>query len=356
MPCVSLEELAFPCSPCFLCALIIAWPFGTTHPFRYEAKTGLTISDEELAKCICLCIEPESISECACPLCTDIGCEILALRGAIGCATCKGGPWPSALVSISAFSRALSCSDEVIPCMRRAGSDEDFTCRPLRCCVASGEVAGVAACPNCTFSLKLPKGVCDCFARENLDREWTWLKRQPTIEGKNHDKVTVRLHTYKGTVSELLQSVEAKAKPYLHHAWLASFARLQFHLDCDYMNEATEAVLLADFSTAMILGSGYKATCETDATANLYVVLVLYSVGGVKMCDYVRFWSSAATSAEFHHAAMHAVAKHLRDSGKVPGLKRLRVWADGHGSTYKGEAECCCGKSKLKNLTCCLKK
>ena len=27
-----------------------------------------------------------------------------------------------------------------------------------------------------------------------------------------------------------------------------------------------------------ILGGGYKATCETDATCNLYVVLVLYKV------------------------------------------------------------------------------
>lgn len=305
-------------------------------------RTGLAISDEEIARCICPCIEPEKIFECACPICTDMACELKALRGAIGCcATCKGGPWSAALASVSAYERATSCPDEKIDCMRRAGSDEDFTIRPLRCCVSPGEVPDLGACPSCALGVKLPKCGCDCFSTDNLAKEITWLKRQPTIEGKNHDKVTPRLRTYKGTVGDLLASVEAMTKPYLYHVWLARFTRRQFHLDCDYFDPDTEAVLLADFSTAMILGSGYKATCETDATANLYVVLVLYKArseeGEVETkCDYVRFWSSAGTSAEFHHQAMHAVVKNLKDTGKVPRLKRLRVWTDGHSSTYKG--------------------
>ena len=33
---------------------------------------------------------------------------------------------------------------------------------------------------------------------------------------------------------------------------------------------------------------------------------------------------------------MRIVARHLKQSGKVPGLRRLRVWTDGHTSTYKG--------------------
>jgi hypothetical protein len=137
-------------------------------------------------------------------------------------------------------------------------------------------------------------------------------------------------------VRELLASVQAKLKPFLYHKWLARFIRRQFHLECDHFNGIREAVLLADFATAMILGSGFKATCESDATANLYVVLVLYKRDGETKCDYVRFWSSAATSAEFHHKAMHVVAAHLKESGKDPGLRRLRVWTDGHTSTYKG--------------------
>jgi len=38
---------------------------------RYEANSGNRISDEEIAQCICPCIKPELISECACPTCTE---------------------------------------------------------------------------------------------------------------------------------------------------------------------------------------------------------------------------------------------------------------------------------------------
>jgi len=297
---------------------------------------GLSVSNEELAKCICPCIKPERIWECACPTCTDIECEIRALRDAMGCDACQGGPWATALSSINSFKRAISCADEEIPCMERAESSEPFKIRPLRCYVKPGEVPDVEPCSRCTLASKLPHGACSCFSDESLDHKWTWLKRQETIEGKNNDKITIRLRTYEGTVRELIASVMAKAKPYLHHKWLARFTRRQFHLDCDNFLGLCEAVLLADFSTAMVLGSGYKSTCETDATANLYVVLVLYKKNGETKCDYVRFWASAATSAEFHHKAMHVVAKHLKESGKVPGLRRLRVWTDGHTSTYKG--------------------
>jgi len=67
-------------------------------------------------------------------------------------------------------------------------------------------------------------------------------------------------------------------------------------------------------------------------------VLVLYKVQEngewVTKCDYLRFWSSAGTSAAFHHHAMHVAKAHIIK--KVPGLKTLRIWTDGHKSTYKG--------------------
>ena len=81
-------------------------------------------------------------------------------------------------------------------------------------------------------------------------------------------------------------------------------------------------------------------------TGNLYVVLVLYrdEETNEKKCDYLRFWSKASTSAEFHHAALRAVKRHLTGEdnhplgrgGRVKNLRRLYVWTDGHGSTYKG--------------------
>ena len=88
-----------------------------------------------------------------------------------------------------------------------------------------------------------------------------------------------------------------------------------------------------------VLGSGYKRTCESDATCNLYVVLVLYKekIGDAyrTVCDYVKIWSPATSSAAFHHHALHVVVKHLREK-KVPNLKRIILWTDGDSSTYKG--------------------
>lgn len=88
-----------------------------------------------------------------------------------------------------------------------------------------------------------------------------------------------------------------------------------------------------------MLGSGYKQTCESESTCNLYVVLVLYKKEledgkYTVICDYVRIWSPAKSSAEFHHQALKQVLEHLKN--KVPELKRLRVWTDGDSSTYKG--------------------
>ena len=73
-----------------------------------------------------------------------------------------------------------------------------------------------------------------------------------------------------------------------------------------------------------------------------YVCLVLHSPhdtqegGGpweVK-CDYVRIWSTAGTSAEFHHQALRDI--HDRYKLILPDLDEIHVWSDGHTSTYKG--------------------
>jgi len=312
----------------------------TAHKYERE-NPGKSIADHQLSKCLCPCIKPEKIADCACPDCADFTCLVRALREVIGCESCKDGIWVKALSSTSALAKSVSCDDECIPEMERAGSDDQFFMRPLRCCVADGEVTGITPCAQCRVSDRLPNGDCPCFSAKSLDGEVEWLTRQDTIEGKNHDQVVERLRSHTGKLSELLSSIREKAKPYLYHLWRARFIRRCFHLDCDFFEPLVEAVLLADFASAMVLGGGYKATCETDATCNLYVVLVLYKVLALDgswetKCDYVRFWSPASTSAEFHHHAMRIVMSYLKESGKVPNLKRLSVWTDGHPSTYKG--------------------
>lgn len=220
---------------------------------RYESEhPGLTISDSELFHCICPCIEPEVISDCACPECVDFECLVRALRDIYGCEVCAAGPWSIALASSSAMAKATSCQDEVIHAMRRSGSDEDFYMCPLQCCIVENEIPGLSPCIDCRVDDRLPYGNCQCFSEAFLSGKVIWLARQPTIEGKDHDRVVPRLRSYEGTVLELMIKIKSTVKSYLHHLWLVRFLRRQFHLDCDFFDQGSEAVILADFASKMV--------------------------------------------------------------------------------------------------------
>jgi hypothetical protein len=219
---------------------------------RYEQNNpGLSISDDELGKCVCPCIRPEKVSDCACPTCIDMQCSLRSLREVIGCENCKSGSW-GAISSVWDFAKMASCQPKPIPMMEREGCSEEFHMRPLRCCVSEGDIKNFPPCADCRIEVRLDNASCACFSSENLNRDVCWLKRQDTIEGKNHDKIVSRLRSYKGTVSELLACVKSMVKPYLYHLWRARFLRRQFHLDCDYFEPETECLLLADFASAMV--------------------------------------------------------------------------------------------------------
>ena len=142
-------------------------------------------------------------------------------------------------------------------------------------------------------------------------------------------------------LADLIEQVDAASKATLAHKFRVHYLRRMFELDLDHYDPVKEAVVLADFASAMKLGSGFRGTCEGEATCNLYVVLVLYhnAASGKEECAWLRFWSSANTSAAFHHHALHVAKDFLMGGGadaRLPGLKRFRVWTDGHSSTYKG--------------------
>jgi hypothetical protein len=217
---------------------------------------GVSISKAQIQQCICPCIAEEKITECACPICTDLACEVRALRENIKnsnhhCVSCD--PWILAFASTESLVRCLSCADEKLDSMNRLNSTEDFHMRPLRCCVSDEDIDDLKPCCTCTFERKLPKGKCATFSENNLNKEVIWLKRQPTIEGKEHNRVVDRLRSYKGTLRELLDSVERKTKPFMYHLWKCRFIRRCFHLDCDFFDAQTEIVILADFASAMVI-------------------------------------------------------------------------------------------------------
>ena len=120
----------------------------------------------------------------------------------------------------------------------------------------------------------------------------------------------------------------------MKHKFKAKSARRAHNIDHVTYDRESEMVLTGDWASAMVLGGGYRATCETEATCNLYVLIALYHDGLSDVCDYIRFWSPASSSAQFHHDAMKAAVLHVNNivDGKI---KRVILWTDGDPTALK---------------------
>jgi hypothetical protein len=59
-----------------------------------------------------------------------------------------------------------------------------------------------------------------------------------------------------------LREIEERAKPLMYHLWKARFLRRCFHLDCDFFNPLTEAVLLTDFASVTVISTLYLHFCS----------------------------------------------------------------------------------------------
>ena len=223
---------------------------------------GHSISAGQVQACICPCIKPDVIKECACPTCTDFSEALCSLHRALAsnrreCKTrgegdCESEAWVSASKSSGDFGAFVCCADEVLHGMERAGSEVPLMMRPLRC-VISDRLDDVRPCGSCGIGSgrKLERAKCSCFSELNLKKSVVWRKRQENVEGKGMDQVRMRLKSYRGTVEELLNWVEHNYKEVLHHKWRVKYLRHQFHLNCDFF-ESGSVVVLADFASAMV--------------------------------------------------------------------------------------------------------
>ena len=223
---------------------------------RYRRKyPGHTISHAAIQKCVCPCIKPDKIKDCACPTCTDFSVALDALRGEVSCASCAK-TWGTALRSTTSFEDCVCCKEEPMPGMERKGSTEVFHMRQLECVIQNELSLGDAGekllpCDMCGID-ELPVS-CECFSPGRLKKEVTWLKRQEQVEGKQGaERKVMRLRNYRGTLKELLAQVKDSYKSVLYHRFCYRYTRRQHQLDCDNFDPVTEAIILADFASAMV--------------------------------------------------------------------------------------------------------
>lgn len=238
-----------------------------THEQILAANPMLSISASTIQSCICPCITEETISECVCPICAGFESVLEGLdegmaarRRETGCKECSS--WASALKSPEALSNYSMCAERKYEGFDLS-SGKELILRPFCCCL-SVPIDSSGPCPACGIQTKLP--TCSCVSPEALSKSQTWLKQQPTLEGKNHDIVKDRFRDYVGTVGEAYEEVISNHKGYELHRWRDYFMRHQFHLDCENFDGESEIVVLADFASAMKLGSGMKVVCESDYT------------------------------------------------------------------------------------------
>ena len=141
----------------------------------------------------------------------------------------------------------LCCPEAPLKGFKLPNEYEDFSLVPIACCLnTSSDLphGRVQPCTSCGIDRLLAKatGSCSmCLDDEVLKSEqMTWLLRQPTLEGKNHDQVKQRLRNHVGTAKELLDSIRHDYKDFLLHRWNVRFIRRQFNLDCEHFDEDTE--------------------------------------------------------------------------------------------------------------------
>jgi len=238
-----------------------------THRHIVASNPMLGINPSTIQGCICPCIKEDTIVECACPICTGFECALKGLQ--IGMARarrhsqCEGCmEWAMALRDPHEFSAAIMCHKQELEGYELK-SGKKLILRQLSCCL-NARLGSTSPCSSCGIDKFLP--TCSCLSRESLSMVVTWLKQQPTLEGKNHDIVKDRFRDYTGTLGEVLEVVIRTHKDYEYHRWRDFFLRHQFHLDCEHFDGEIELIVLADFASAMKLGAGVKVTCESDST------------------------------------------------------------------------------------------
>jgi len=271
---VAGEHMTLTCAPKIRSATLgqLSREFLESETYSQITSSNpmLSICASTIQGCICPCIKEETITECACPKCSSFDFltkgvyeGITSVRRQTGCTDAACAAWTASLRNQDMFFDATMCSKVTLDGFDLL-SGKKLSIRRFPCCLSS-QLDNVSPCVSCGIEKVIPK--CECFSTDSLSStQITWLKQQETLEGKNHDVVTLRFRDYTGTLGEAMELICNDYKNVAFHQWCKSFNRHQFHLDCDYFDGDTEIVLLADFASAMKLGGGVKVVCESDST------------------------------------------------------------------------------------------
>ena len=218
---------------------------------------GMVLPAKTVQACICPCMKPATLVECACPTCVEFRYLIQAWReqrkkwhkvpcSCDGCTGPRYKAYREASESPSVFLAALLCPRQkyahlTLPHM----PDEIPDFFALSCCMKNPRCPShCTPCDSCGWDKKFYR-FFDCV--ERTDEPVTWIKWQKTNLRNDTDTKPV-LRDYHGTREELIDSIIAKAPEFAYHRWINDMASHQEKLDVQTFNGTEEIIMKTDFA------------------------------------------------------------------------------------------------------------
>ena len=191
---------------------------------------GETLGESSVQRCICPCIKPAKLNECACKICVEFQYGLKAWNDqrkdwhksekctCYGCTSKQFGLYMGASASESAFRAACCCPKVERPHLTLPHlPDSTPAFYQLKCCKASNSTPNhIDTCRECGWhnNRRLYKyGGCI----ERNDEPATWMQWQDTEANENTRSVP---RGKKGTRKQLLDHVFSLHRKYLFHKWV----------------------------------------------------------------------------------------------------------------------------------------
>ena len=344
-------------------------------------NTGKTINDKALAGCICKCIRPKTIKECACPICTSlmllvkawhaqrrewhkeasctcVGCKDMDARARYFAASSSlgdlGSVWhmthstavshaPNSLFALPLVVNTVCCPKVPHPHLILPHLPKNIPhFRQLGCCKKNGRIPShVQGCGECGWEKRMY--TCPVENTSDPAHYMRWEQTElPGEDKKGKKKYTKVLREVQCTRRVLLHAITSTLPAVVYHLWIDAMTKHMQHLDVATFDGNTAIVVMSDFAAAAKLQAAYTATCEWPTTANQCVALVLHSPSALEgngkprkvKCDYWRAWSDAKAGEQFHQMLMRDIASYYKTL--IPTLRKMKCKTDGCSHQYKG--------------------
>ena len=227
-----------------------------------KQNPSMSLPLKTVQRCICACMKPATVTECACPTCVEFRYLIKAWRQqrtqwhrdpctCDGCTGPRFTAYMTASESTSAFLNEVLCTRRPLPHLALPHLPDHIPEFFSLCCCMKTE-RHPAHCTQCTYCgwERMFYKFFDCVERSSQPA--TWMKWQATSL-QNKDDVRPVLRECTGTRRELVDSIISKYREFAYHRWINEMARHMEKIDVQTFDGKKEAIVKTDFAAGVCL-------------------------------------------------------------------------------------------------------